>query len=321
MASSPHAARRGRARRSSQLFGRPQSKMSELFSADFLRQLEGLHLLARQISRGRMRAERRSVKRGSGLEFADYRLFIPGDDIRAIDWSVYARSRHLLMRLFEEEEDLHVHLLLDCTASMDWGEPSKFDQGRRLVAGLAYLALANLDRAGIAPVGPDSQPQWAPSRGRARFLGLLRYLESCNAQRGTCNLADATRRWLSGKPRRGLVLWVTDCWGETLEDSFLALDRLRYARHDIGVLQLRHSNEIDAGELGEFELEEVENDGRRTLIIDRAAAAAYREEVAAYEERLQEYCRRHGIAHLRVDAAEPAIEVLRRSLHKGGFIQ
>lgn len=295
--------------------------MTDLFTADFLRQLEGLHLLARQISRGRMRAERRSVKRGAGLEFADYRGISPGDDIRSIDWSVYARSRHLLMKLFEEEEDLHVHLLLDATASMQWGKPAKFDRARQVVAGLAYLALANLDRAGIAPLGPVPQPAWAPGRGRARFLRLLRYLENCSASAGGFHLAGGVGKWLAGRPRRGLVIWVTDCWGSSPDDAFAAMDRLRYARHDIGIIQIRHEEECLAGELGEFELHEIESGGTRTLIIDRAMADAYRNQVVDYERRLSDYCRRHGLAHLRADAAEDPVDVLRRTLFQGGFVR
>ncbi len=295
--------------------------MTRLFPPEFLQQLEGLHLLARQISRGRTRAERRSVKRGAGLEFADYRVFTPGDDIRAIDWKVFARNRHLLLKLFEEEEDLHVHLLLDCTASMAWGEPPKHDTARRIVAGLAYLALANLDRAGVTPMGPSVPGIWSPSRGRARFLRLLRFLESCPASPGAWELADAVARWLASRPRRGLVLWVTDAWGSSMDDAFLALDRLRYARHDIGVIQVRHGDEMEAGELGEFACEEVETGSSKVLIIDRAAAAAYRKAVLDYETRLEDYCRRHGIAFVQADAAESAVEVLRRALLEGGFVR
>ena len=293
--------------------------MAELFTAEFLRQMEGLHLLARQISRGRLRAERRSVKRGAGLEFADYRGLSPGDDVRSIDWNVYARSRHLLIKLFEEEEDLYVHLLLDASASMQWGE--KFNRARQVIAGLAYLALANLDRAGITPLGPAGQSIWAPGRGRAQFLRLLRYLENCSVSEGQFVLADGIGHWLASRPRRGLVIWVTDCWGQTPEDAFAALDRLRYARHDIGLIQIRHTDEILAGELGEFELHEVEAGNTRTLIIDHALATAYRQQVADYEHRIEDYCRRHGIVHLRADAGDDPAGVLRRALFQGGFVR
>jgi len=266
-----------------------------------------------------MRAERRSVKRGAGLEFADYRGLSPGDDIRSVDWHVYARSRHLLLKLFEEEEDLYVHLLLDCTASMRWG--IKFDRARQIIAGLSYLALANLDRAGIAPLGPVSQASWAPGRGRARFLRLLRYLENCATGGGAFSLSDGVGKWLAGRPRRGLVVWVTDCWGSSLDDAFAAMDRLRYARHDIGIIQIRHAEECDAGEPGEFELVEMESGDTRTLVIDQEMAAAYRRQVADYERRLEDYCQRRGLAHLRVEAREEPAAILRRTLFQGGFVR
>jgi len=295
--------------------------VTELFTAEFLGKLEGLHLLARQLSRGRQRSERRSVKRGAGLEFADYRGISPGDDIRAIDWKVFARSRHLLLKLFEEEEDLHVHLLLDCTASMAWGKPTKFDRARQIIGGLAYLALSNLDRAGISPIGPRDQDVWAPGRGRARFLRLLRYLENRRADPDPFELAEGISRWLAGRPRRGLVIWVTDAWGSSLEDAFHALDRLRYARHEVGIVQIRHVDECLAGELGEFELRDVEAGQTRSLIIDRALAQEYRKKVAEYEHHLGDYCRRHGMAHLIANAAEDPLEVLRRTLFDGGFVR
>ncbi|MEX1118100.1 MAG: DUF58 domain-containing protein [Terrimicrobiaceae bacterium] len=295
--------------------------MTELFTAEFLGKLEGLHLLARQLSRGRQRAERRSVKRGAGLEFADYRGISPGDDIRAIDWKVFARSRHLLLKLFEEEEDLHVHLLLDSTASMGWGKPTKFDRARQIIGGLSYLALSNLDRAGVAPIGPKAQGVWAPGRGKARFLRLLRYLESLHTDPDPFVLAEGINRWLAGRPRRGLVIWVTDAWGSTLEDAFHALDRLRYARHEVGIVQIRHADECLAGELGEFELRDVEAGQTRSLIIDRAMAQEYQKKVSEYEHQLGDYCRRHGMAHLIADAGEDPLDVLRRTLFDGGFVR
>ncbi len=298
--------------------------VKELFPAAFLQQLEGLHLLARQIARGRQRAERRSVKRGAGLEFADHRPFSPGDDLRAVDWAGYARNRHLFLKLFEEEEDLYVHLLLDATTSMQWGEPSKFDLARQLTAALAYLALANLDRAGVNCLGPLETRPWAPGRGRARFLPLLRYLEAAQTPgvaTGATDLARQVARWIATNPRRGLLIWLTDAWGSSPDDAFLALDRLRYARHDIAVIQIVHADEQLAGELGEFEYEDVESAERKTLIVDRAAARQYEEAVRAYEARLAEYCRRHGIAFQRVDAGEAPVAVVRRLLLEGGFVR
>src|SRR5882757_260432 len=150
-----------------------------LFDPELLRRYESLSLLARQLVRGRMRAERRSVQRGASVEFAEYRPFVEGDDWRYVDWHAFARWRQLVLKLYVEEEDLHVHLLLDCSASMDWGSPVKFDHARRILAGLAYIALANLDRAALVPLGAPNVKAWPPSRGRDRFFQMLRYLAAC----------------------------------------------------------------------------------------------------------------------------------------------
>lgn len=190
----------------------PIQDVNELFDGEFRRQLESLRLLSRRLVTGRQRAERKSFKRGSSVEFAEYRRFTAGDDWRNIDWNAYARWRQLVLKLFVEEEDLHVHLLLDCTLSMDWGDPNKFDCARRLVAGLAYLALSNLDRAGVVPVGNPGHPVWRPSRGRGKFLALLRHLAACGVNSSTVSLAEGVRSWTDSRPRRGLALFVSDLW-------------------------------------------------------------------------------------------------------------
>ena len=118
----------------------------ELFDDDFQRKLETLALVSRRVFAGRMRAERRTKKRGSGVEFADYRDYVPGDDFRYVDWNIFQRFARLLVRLYEEEEDLSIYFIVDCSSSMGFGDGKKFDQARRLCAALAYVGLANLDR-------------------------------------------------------------------------------------------------------------------------------------------------------------------------------
>ena len=117
-----------------------------LFDSDFLKKLEYLSLVSRRVFRGQLLAQRRTMQLGGGIEFADHREYTPGDDFRYLDWNVYARHDELLLKRFQEEEDLHVYLLLDCSKSMAFGDPSKFDYVRRVGAALAYIALADLDR-------------------------------------------------------------------------------------------------------------------------------------------------------------------------------
>ena len=295
-----------------------------LFDAAFLARLETLALTARRLAKGRQRAERRSQARGASVEFAEYRPFVSGDDWRHIDWNAYARWRTLVLKLFVEEEDLHVHLLFDCSRSMDWGDPRKSDHVRRIVAGLAYLTLANLDRAAAVPLGlePGAYPAWAPSRGRHRFLQLLRYLADCPLAAGPPPaLADAVRRWCANRPRRGLVLWVSDLWGASPDDALHALDRLRHARHEVAVIQVTDPAENTAGNPGEFEIEDVETGGLRTVIVDGRVAREYRERFDAYQESIRRYCRRYHIALLQADTSLPVPELLMRSLLEGGFVR
>ncbi len=299
------------------------TEADSLFDADFLAQLESLALVARRIVQGQMRAERKSTRHGSSIEFAEYRPFVSGDDWRHIDWNAYARWRQLVLKLFEEEEDLHVHLLLDASASMDWGAPVKFDAARRTVAGLAYLTLANLDRAGVAPLGVEGYEPWRPSRGKHRFLQLLRYLARCPVSdaRPPIPLETAMRRWLASQPRRGMVIWVSDLLGCDTGDALRALDRLRYSRSELAVIQLLDATELDAGERGEFELEETESGDLRKVIIDPRIRAAYRERVENYQRTIADYCRRHKIALLQTTTAESVPDLLMTALMKGGFIR
>ncbi|MCL2451180.1 MAG: DUF58 domain-containing protein, partial [Polyangiaceae bacterium] len=136
------------------LFGRPKSAPAappdDLFDDEFQRKLDYLALVSRRVFSGRLRAERRTKKSGSGVEFADHRDYQPGDDFRSLDWNVYQRFDRLLVRLYEEEEDLTIHFVLDTSASMAFGGGRKLAYAKRVVAALAYVGLANLDRVNIA---------------------------------------------------------------------------------------------------------------------------------------------------------------------------
>jgi len=299
----------------------PIQDVNELFDADFLKQLETLRLLSRRLVNGRQRAERRSAKRGSSIEFAEYRRFTAGDDWRNIDWNAYARWKQLVLKLFVEEEDLHVHLLLDCTLSMDWGEPNKFDVSRQLVAGLAYLALSNLDRAGVVPLGNPEHPIWRPSRGRGKFLALLRHLAICEVDDRADRLTSIVRTWTDTRPRRGLTVLVTDLWGRDDKDAFQSLDLLRHARQEIAVLQVVHPGELTTEGRGDFELVEGETGLSRKILVDPAIRKAFAAKVESYQTNLSRYCRRHGIAFLHTLCTTSPEDTLKAALLSGGFVR
>src|SRR5262245_28423991 len=142
-----------------------RARKVELFDDEFQRKLEMLALVSRRVFAGRLRAERRTKKKGSGVEFADHRDYVEGDDFRSVDWNVYQRFGKLLVRLYEEEEDLSIYFLVDCSSSMGFGNGKKFDQARRIVAALAYVGLANLDRVTIVAVTDQMVTRMPTTRG------------------------------------------------------------------------------------------------------------------------------------------------------------
>src|SRR5437868_8015018 len=148
-----------------------------LFDKAFLKKLEYLDLIARRLVFGRQQALRPSVKKGASIEFKDFREYSPGDDPRSVDWSVYARLGELVIKLFRQEEELDLWVLLDRSASMNFGEPNKFDYARRVAAALAYIGLANLDSAGILPFDSELRPGLERLRGKGQVLRLMQLLE------------------------------------------------------------------------------------------------------------------------------------------------
>src|SRR3954451_20398988 len=149
-----------------------------LFDSDFLKKLEYLSLVSKRVFRGSLMAQRRTMQLGGGIEFADHREYTPGDDFRYLDWNLYARHDELLLKRFQEEEDLHVYFLLDCSRSMGFGAPPKFDYARRVAAALAYIALADLDRIAVTAFAADIVDDLPLTRGKGRILALLKFLEN-----------------------------------------------------------------------------------------------------------------------------------------------
>src|SRR5471030_2287632 len=160
-----------------------------LFDTDFLTKLEYLSLISRRVFRGSLLAQKRTMQRGGGVEFADHREYTTGDDFRYIDWGIFARHGDLLLKRFQEEEDLHVYLLLDCSRSMGFGTPAKFDLARQVTAALAYIALADLDRISVLAYADRILAEFPLARGKARILPLLQFLERLTLQGTETDLA------------------------------------------------------------------------------------------------------------------------------------
>ena len=289
-----------------------------LFDAEFLQKLEMLSLLARRVFRGQVLAQRRSRQLGTGVEFADHREYSPGDDFRHIDWNVYARHGELLLRRFQEEEDLHVHLFVDCSRSMDIGEPRKFDVARQLAAALGYIALKNLDRVSVVAFAGDVLATLPALRGKDRVLSLLRFLEELTPQQSDTDLRRTVSTFLQQKNRAGLSIVITDFFDrQGVEHAF---DRLRFHGHEPQALQVFATADADPSLLGDVELEDVESGDRRKVTITESVLRRYREAFVQHQEKLQRYCLRHGLACTCASSDVPFDELVLRMLRLGRMV-
>src|SRR4249920_244807 len=180
--------------------------MALRFEDDFLKKLEYLHVVSKRAFVGQSRADRLAPKRGRGLEFADHRGYTPGDDFRQIDWKAYKRLGRLLLRLFDEEQDLPIYLMLDSSRSM--AEPAKFDQARRIAAALCYIGLAHLDRVTLLPFDIKLGDETQPGRGKGRIFRVFELLEKMETV-GPTNLRDVFTQFASRTRQQGLAVVIS----------------------------------------------------------------------------------------------------------------
>ena len=265
-----------------------------LFDSEFLKKIEYLSLVSKKIFRGSLMAQRRTMQMGGGIEFADHREYTPGDDFRYLDWNLYARHDELLLKRFQEEEDLHVYILLDSSRSMELGDPqSKFDLARRLAASLAYIALADLDRVAIVAFSDGIIQELPLTRGKARILSLMQFLEQLQPNGNATNLNDMVKSFVLRSQRRGLAIVVSDLFDPNGYRN--GLDMLRHHKYEPHILQIHDPAEADPGLLGDVELLDVESEDTRKLTITEKNLQRYREVFQEFLGSVSSYGSKYGI--------------------------
>jgi uncharacterized protein (DUF58 family) len=287
-----------------------------LFEPDFLTRLEYLSLISKRVFRGSLLAQRRTMQLGSGIEFADHREYAPGDDFRYLDWNVYARHGALLLKRFQEEQDLHVYLLLDCSRSMAFGNPSKFDLARRLVAALAYIALAELDRICVLAFADDVLDVFPLTRGKARILSLLKFLEAQQVGGADTNVLRAVRGMFHRSRRSGIAVVVSDLFDEHGFQG--GLDQLRYRRFEGHILQLHAPQEADPAQLGDVELLDVETESARKVTVTERNLRTYKKLFQGHQQSVREYCRNFGLGCTQAPATVAFDQLILRMMREAG---
>jgi len=289
-----------------------------LFDSDFLKKLEYLSLVSRRVFRGQLLAQRRTMQLGGGIEFADHREYTPGDDFRYIDWNVFARHDELLLKRFQEEEDLHVYILLDSSRSMAFGDPPKFDYARQVAAALAYIALADLDRVSVVAFAGDIVADFPLTRGKARILSLLKFLEALEPRGSLTDLARVARNFVHRGQRRGLAVVVSDLFDP---DGFeRGLDLLRHHRYEPHLVQIYDRREAEPEVKGDVELVDVETGTIRRVTITERNLRQYRRIFAGFLESVRHYCNTYGIGGTTSATDVPFDELLLRMMRAAGAL-
>ena len=288
-----------------------------LFDSDFLKKLEYLSLVSRRVFRGRLLAQRRTKQLGGGIEFADHREYTPGDDLRYLDWNVYAKFGDLLLKRFQEEEDLHVYILLDASKSMDCGSPNKFDYARRIAAALAYIALADLDRVSILAYADKPLDVLPLTRGKDRVLSILKFLENIKTGGASTDLATVAKSLVNRAHRTGLVVIISDLYDQVGFKS--GVDLLRHRRFEPHVIQVHTAEEANPTFLGDIELDEVETGQRRKITVTEKKQKQYRQLFAEFLTSIETYCKTYSLSCTRSTTDLPFDELILRMMRASGI--
>ncbi len=287
-----------------------------LYDPAFLKRLENLSLVVRRVFGERIRGDRRGPRRGTGAEFRDFRAYVPGDDIRYLDWNVYRRLERLVLKLFVEEEDLSLHLLLDGSASMGFGAPAKFEYALRATAALAYIALSSHERVTVALFNGGLQARFGPVRGKSQALPVLDFLSGLSC-RGETQFATAVREHLRKVWTADLVMVISDFLAA---DGFEAgLDLLLGRGCDVVLLHLMAPEEVDPVLAGAVILQDAET-GEEQEISGETARGQYRKSLEAFFERVEGFCIRRRVDYLRLSTAVPLEDLILRHLRTGGIV-
>src|SRR5438046_7654769 len=187
----------------------PAPTAAPLLDPAFLARLEQLELVSRKVFLGRMKGERRSKKKGQSVEFADYRNSVRGDDLRFLDWNLFARLDKPFIRLFMEEEDLHFYVLIDNSLSMDFGTPSKLRYAKQIAAALGFVGLVNMDRVVVEAFNDRLTQSMPAARGRRSLWRLMDFLQKVEPA-GPSDLKTALRTFSLKCSGKGIVVLLTD---------------------------------------------------------------------------------------------------------------
>ncbi|MCA9686101.1 MAG: DUF58 domain-containing protein [Myxococcales bacterium] len=296
-------------------------ELPDIFDEAFLARLELLTVIARRLFRGRARAERKTRKVGSGLEFADHREYSPGDDIRNLDWNVLMRLDHTLVRLYEEDEDLPIRLVVDVSSSMQTRTGGKLRYAQQIAAALAYVGLANLDRVGLTCVSGKVHTTLPAVRGKGRIFRVFEFLRQA-PKGGPTDLRAACKRVAAESQQPGVTVVVSDFYD--MEGAFEGLNLLRFRKHEPVAIQVIDPVEADprsSGLRGDVRIVDCEGGEGEDVTLAPSTLKAYAEAHERFCEHLARNCRGRGVPYFRAPLDVPFDDLVLRMFREGGILR
>ncbi len=298
--------------------------MMTIFDEATLHKLEQLTLTADKVRIGQMKGDRRSKKRGTSIEFADYRNYTKGDDLRRLDWNVYARLERPFIKLLEEEEDLAVHLLLDGSASMNWpnheedDESNKFRYAARLTGALGYIGLSTGDMVTTTLIQSAGDRAWGPFRGQQNALRLFQFLQS-GVPEGMTDLNLSLRNYALYGRRPGLLFLITDLL--TPHGYLEGVTALQARGYEIGIIHLLSPDEVEPPITGDLKLIDVETGSDAELTLDPATLDLYRDRLRNWQTEIANTCANRQIHYIPITTDEPWDRIIQRTMRAKGIVK
>ncbi len=288
-----------------------------LLRPEFLAQLERLELVTRKIFRGRMKGERRSPRKGQSVEFADFRNYVAGDDLRFIDWNTYARLDRLFLKIFFEEEDLHFYALIDASPSMSFGSPSKLRYAQQLAAALGFVGLIRGDRVRVETLG-QGHVRGTAYRGRKSIWRMQQELLTVEPNQSV-SLTQGVKNFCIRNPGKGIVVLISDLMDK--EGYETALKYLLSRDMDIYVIQVLSAEEVDPDIKGDLRLVDCEDDDVAEITASAPLLKRYKQTLAAFIEGAREFCSRRGMNYLLANNQVPVEQLISGYLRRRGLVR
>lgn len=290
---------------------------AELLPPELLARLERMELVSRKVFRGRLKGERRSRRKGQSVEFADYRNYVPGDDLRFVDWNLYARLDKLFLKLFLEEEDLHVYFLVDASPSMGFGEPTKFFAAKQLASALAFVGMCRGDRVRIEFLGEENKTS-PVLRGRSQMYRMMDFVSEVEPTQ-IFDLSDAVKRFCLRNAGRGIVVLLSDLMDKNGYESALRL--LVGQQMDVFVLHMLSPEEMEPDLTGDLKLVDCEDDDEAEISVSTAVIKRYKETLASFVEQARKFCAQRDMTYLLARSDQGADVMVGQYLRERGLVR